>query len=134
LTQAAIKQRLFNPWLEFKVDFERVSPENESPLLKTIYLRYQNFTDNEIEVNIPRVQKSIALQEFGVVDDYSHINFWSDNKLKTVTTEDFFESIEGDTRWKIITVKDFAPHGQLTSWDLEVRLVQDHEPYELVPA
>ena len=84
-------------------------------------------------MNVPRVQKSIALQEFGVMDDYTPINFYLDNRIKSIVTEDFFVSVEGDTRWKIITVKPNAPHGQLTSWDADVRLAQEHESYLLVP-
>jgi len=134
LTQDNLAQRLFNPWVDIRVELERQSPAQESPLLKTVYLRYQNFEDNLIVVNIPRTAKSIALQELGVFDDYSTINCWTDNKIKSITTEDFFISVEGDTRWKIVSTKDFAPHGQLTSWDLEVRLVQHHESYINVPA
>jgi len=30
-------------------------------------------------------------------------------------------------------VKPNSPHGQLTSWDADVRLAQEHESYLLVP-
>jgi len=133
ISKKEIAQRLANPWIDIRITMERSTAVTPSPILKAVYLRYQNFTENKIVVNIPRVQKSIAMQEFGVMDDYSTINFFLDNRLKSITTEDFFVSVEGDTRWKIITVKPNAPHGQLTSWDADVRLAQENEPYLLVP-
>lgn len=133
ISKKVIEQRLANPWLDLRIVLLRATPETKSPLFKTLYLRYQNFTDNDVIANVPRVQKSIALQEFGVMDDYSAINFYLDNRIKSITTEDFFVSVEGDTRWKIISVKPNSPHGQLTSWDAEVRLAQQHESYLLVP-
>ncbi len=133
ISKEAIAQRLANPWIDIRVVLTRATAKTETPLLKTLYLRYQNFVGNDVIVNVPRVQKSIALQEFGVMDDYSVINFYLDNRLKSITTEDFFVSVEGDTRWKIISVKPNSPHGQLTSWDADVRLAQDHESYLLVP-
>ncbi len=133
ISKAAIAQRLANPWIDLRVVMLRPTAGTESPILKTFYLRYQNFVNNAVVVNVPRVQKSIAMQEFGVMDDYTPISFYLDNRLKSITTEDFFASAEGDTRWKIITVKPNAPHGQLTSWDADVRLAQEHESYLLVP-
>lgn len=133
ISKAAIAQRLANPWIDIRIVMRRPTAGTGSPILKTLYLRYQNFIENQVIVNVPRVQKSIAMQEFGVMDDYTPINFYLDNRIKSITTEDFFASAEGDTRWKIITVKPNSPHGQLTSWDADVRLAQEHESYLLVP-
>ncbi len=135
LTHNNMKARLFNPWVDIKVTLERYAVKDPSPELKTIYLRYQNFRDNKILANVPRVEKSLAFQEIGLTDEWTPINFWLTSKLKRITTEDFFTSIEGDTRWKVRSVKDFAPHGQLVSWDIDVRLIRDHEHYiHRVPA
>lgn len=133
LTRANLEMRLANPWVDIRVDFSRSSPENESPRLDLLYIRYQNIQDNLILANIPRAEKSNLLQELGVADEWQTMNFWLDNTLKSITTEDFIVSTEGKTRWKIISVKEFAPHGQLTSWDVEARLVQHYEAYAKVP-
>ena len=133
ISKTAIERRLANPWIDVRIVLTRVTPATKSPLFKTLYLRYQNFLKNQVIVNVPRVQKSVALQEFGVMDDYSTINFYLDRRIKSIITEDFFASAEGDTRWKIVSVKPNAPHGQLISWDCEVRLAQEHEVYLLVP-
>jgi len=133
LTRDNLQQRLFNPYVDIRVNLWRVSPEQESPMLKSVYIRYKNIQDNRLKANIPRVEKSIALQEIGIADEWSGQLFYLDNTLKTVSTEDYLVSIEGDTRWKIRTAKENAPHGQLTSWDLEARLVQEHEAFMRVP-
>jgi hypothetical protein len=133
LTKENLQQRLFNPYVDLRISLWRVSPEQESPLLKSVYMRYKNVNDYSLKANIPRVEKSIALQEIGIADEWSGQLFYLDNTLKTVSTEDYLVSIEGDTRWKIRTAKENAPHGQLTSWDLEARLVQEHESFMRVP-
>jgi len=133
LNRENLQPRLGNPWLELKVDFDRVSPSNSPPFLDVIYIRYKTLQNNLLSVNIPRVEKSIALQEIGIMDEWSAQNFWLDNTIKVLSTDDFFVSESGSTRWKIITVKDFAPNGYLVSWDAGVRLVQKHEPYAKVP-
>lgn len=133
-TYANLQQRLINPWLDLKVDFDRTSPNTTTPYLDLIYIRYKNIVDNVVKVNIPRATKSIALQEWGVIDDYQTQNFWMDNTLKSVTTEDFFVSVSGNSKFKIISVKESAPYGKLVGWDVEVRLIQQGEkPYSKIP-
>jgi hypothetical protein len=127
LNRENLQPRLGNPWLELKVNFDRVSMSNAPPFLDVIYLRYRTLQNNLLSVDIPRVEKSVALQEIGIADEWSTQNFWLDNTIRTLTTEDFFVSESGNTRWKILMVKDFAPNGYL------VRLVQQHEPYAKVP-
>lgn len=133
LTRANLEQRLFNPWVDIRVEFKRPSPANESPRLDLLYIRYQNMQENTVLANIPRAEKSNLLQELGVADEWQTMNFWLDDTLKTITTDDFIVSTMGKTRWKIISVKEFAPHGQLVSWDVEARLVQHYEAYAKVP-
>jgi hypothetical protein len=133
LNRENLQPRLGNPWLELKILFDRFSPATPTPLLDVIYIRYRTLLNNLLSVDIPRVEKSIALQEIGITNEWSAQNFWMDNTIKMLTTDDFFVSEAGNTRWKIISVKDFAPNGYLVSWDAGVRLVQQHEPYNDVP-
>jgi hypothetical protein len=134
LSRDAVRQRLFNPWIEVKVSLDRVSKANPSPLLKTVYLRYKNIHDNAVKANIQRVEKSDLLSEIGVADNWQNQVFWLDSTLKSITTEDFFASIEGDSRWKIYSAKEFAPHGQLVSWDIEAKVIQEHQDgFQKVP-
>ena len=127
LNRENVTQRLCNPWIDIKVDLDRISPTNPSPLLKTVYIRYKNIHENVIKANIPRVEKSDLLGEIGLSDNWENQLFWLDNTIKTITTEDFFASVEGDSRWKIYGVREFAPHGQLVSWDIQAKVIQEYQ-------
>lgn len=133
LTRANTQQRLHNPWIDLKVEMWRESPKTTSPFLKSIYLRYKNVTNNVIKANIPRVGKSDMLEAIGVFDNWQMQTFWLDSTLKSITTEDFFASVEGNSRWKVFEAKEFAPHGQLTSWDIEAKVILEHQPFFKVP-
>ena len=133
LTRNNVKQRLFNPWIDIRVVMSRESPKTKTPFLKSVYLRYKNIADNIITANIPRVEKSDMFEEMGIADNWQTQTFWLDSTLKSITTEDFVASVEGDSRWKIFASKEFAPHGQLVSWDVEAKVVQEHQPFIKVP-
>jgi len=128
-----LKPRLGNPWLDIKIEFTRSSPENESPYLDSLYIRWQTKKDNLITLNIPRSEKSTMLEDLGIMDNWELQNFYLDNTIKSVTTDDFLVSETGNTVLKIVGSKEFAPQGFLTSWDIQVRLVQSHESYADVP-
>ena len=128
-----LQARLGNPYVDIRVEFDRSSPENESPYLDSIYLRWGTLKDQLITVNIPRSEKSSMMEELGIFDNWDIQNFWLDNTIKSVTTDDFMISESGNTRLKIVGKKEMAPQGFLTSWDIQVRLVQPHEPYADVP-
>lgn len=133
LTRANVQQRLFNPWIDIRVEMSRESPKTPSPFLKTVYLRYKNIHNNVVKANIPRTGKSDMLEELGLIDNWEIQLFWMDSTLKSITTEDFLASVEGDSRWKIFEAKEFAPHGQLTSWDVQAKVVQEGQPFMKVP-
>lgn len=133
LTKPNLQQRLVNPWLDVKVDFDRVSLSNKPPYLDNLYIRYRTMTNNLVLVELPRPEKGTLLEDIGLTDNWEVQNFWLDNTLKAITNEDFFVTESGRTRFKILTTKEFAPHGFLTSWDLGVRLIQNHEPYQKIP-
>ncbi len=132
-TDDAFRQRLFNPSLTVRVEFQRANALNESPKLSCLHVRYQRIRDMQVTVNIPRTERSQLLTDQGLTDSWQAQHFWTDNLLKSITTEDFVAEIGGSVRWKIHVVQDLAPEGQLLSWDIDTRLVHPYEPYSFVP-
>lgn len=133
LTRAAVSARLGQKKLQIKVVMKRVSPSAPLPKLVCIRFSYKLIPHTEVRVDIPRVQESLTLEEFGIYQSFSSQTFFMDNTLKNVSTEDFMYNVRDGTRWKIIEVSDNRPLGMLTSWDLTARLVQDFESYTKVP-
>jgi len=132
-TTEALEQRLMNPWIDIKIELERASIAAPSPRFGMLFCRYNRLVDRAILANIPRTRKSNMLQEFGVIDDWQEQQFWTDNTLRSITTEDWIASIDENTRWKINGVNDFSPEGKLLSWDLDTRLIQSYEAASLFP-
>jgi len=132
-TDAALQQRLFNPWVDVKIQLRRPSAAAPSPRFGSMFIRYNRLTDRVIKANIPRARKANMLQDFGVTDDWQEQQFWTDNTLRSITTEDWVAHINNGTRWKIIGVEDFAPEDLLLSWDLHTRLVQQYDAMNFYP-
>ena len=132
-TSAALQQRLFNPWVDVKITLRRPSVAAESPRFGMLYIRYNRLTNQIIKANIPRARKSGMLQEWGVADDWTEQQFWTDNSLRAVTTEDWVAHINNGTRWKMIGVEEFAPEDLLVSWDLHARLAHAYEAMSFYP-
>ncbi len=133
LTTENLKIRLSNNWIDVKIEFERVSTLEKSPYLDAVHLRWKTKENQTVLANLPREQHSNALAEYGIYEDFSELNFWMDDKLKSITTDDFFVTEINNSRFKAVSVKPFAPEGILTSWDISVRYVQNHEAYYSVP-
>lgn len=133
MTKDNLAQRLYNPWIDLRIDLFRASVSAPSPRVAFVFVRYSYLEDKVIRANIPRATKSNMLQEFGVMDDWQTQTFWTDNTLRKVTTEDWFAQVSTGTRWKIISVSDFAPEGKLLSWEADTRLVQKYHSQRRYP-
>lgn len=133
LTRQSIEQRLFNPWLDIRVELSRSSVLGESPRFGMLFLRYNRLVNQQLIANIPRTPKSGRLQEFGITDDWQTQRFWVDNTLRAISSEDWVAHVNGGTRWKILDVNDFAPEGQLLSWEFNTRLIQIDDPQNFYP-
>jgi hypothetical protein len=132
-SETALQQRLVNSTIKFRVEFSRGTALTPSPRLGSMHIRYNRVEQLTVVGNVPRTAKSVMLEELGVFDDWQPQHFWLDNKIKSITTEDFFVQVDGETRWKVNSVQHFDPAGKLLSWDLDTRLIQDHEPFSRVP-
>lgn len=132
-TDTALQQRLFNPWVDIKIELKRPSVAADSPRFGMLFMRYCRLVDQVVKANIPRTRKANMLQEFGVTDDWQEQQFWTDNTLRSITTEDWVAHINEGTRWKINGVEEFAPEDLLVSWDLHTRLIQSYEAQSFFP-
>ena len=132
-SNTAVENRLYNPWVDLKITMWRPSVRSPSPRFGLFYLRYNRVDNPTVLANIPRTEKSNMLQEFGVTDAWQQQRFWLDNRLRSVTTEDWVAHINENTRWKINEVNEFAPEDKLLSWDLTTRLVHPYESQTQVP-
>jgi hypothetical protein len=133
MTEATIALRLGQRKLQFRVVMKRVSPTSPFPKLVCLRIAYRLKPQTEVRVNIPRVQESLTLEEFGIYQSFNSQTFWLDNTLRNISTEDWLYSTLDATRWKVIEVTDNKPAGILTSWDLTCRLIQTFESYAIVP-
>lgn len=129
----AVTQRLFNPWIDFRIEMTRASTDTPSPRFDFLFVRYKQLPTLTLRANIPRTVKSNALQEFGVADEWQEQHFWMDNTLRSITTEDWVAHINEGSRWKIHSVNEFAPEDLLVSWDLDTRLIQPYQAMNSFP-
>lgn len=133
LTEEALRLRLGQKRLYFRVEMRRVSPQAPLPKLVSIRIAYRLILNTALRVDLPRVEETLTLEELGVYQSFSDQTFWLDNTLKNVSSEDWMYNTLDGTRWKIKGVSDNKPLGRLTSWDLTARLVGTSEPYYKVP-
>lgn len=104
-----------------------------SPRLSHIRIRVQRLDADVIRADVPRTTQSNRSSEFGFFEDYATRNFYLDDTLRAISTEDFFEQVTTQRRWKLGSVNPNAPAGILTSWDCEASLVQATDIQSRVP-
>jgi len=127
LTEQNLQNRLHNDLLQIKIIMKRKTPAAPVPKLQNIRICYKLLRITAIRADIPRINESLALEEFGIMEGWTTSHYYLDNTLKNVTTEDFLVKLQDGTRWKVIELSDNKPMGILTSWDLTCRKVQTYD-------
>jgi len=128
-----IASRLCTPYIDFRIELRRASAIIDSPVFKFIYLRYQYKPTMSILADIPVTPRQNVLSDMGMDDDWQRQAFWLTDEVRRVNPGDFLCSLDGATKWKIYNAKEVAPVDQLTSWDLQTRLLQHYEAPAMVP-
>lgn len=119
--------------LLLRVILERDSISTQSPKFSFLRVRYQTLTDDKVRADIPRSTETNRSSEFGWFEDVATRSMFLDNTLRSVTTEDLFRQVNTGRMWKVFEANPNAPGGLLTSWDLQIRLVQSSEKYANIP-
>jgi hypothetical protein len=119
--------------LHFRVVLERDSISATSPKFAFLRIRYQTLQDDKVRGDIPRSTEANRSSEFGWFEDVATRSMYLDASLRSVTTEDLFRQVNTGRLWKCFSVNPNAPGGLLTSWDLEIRLIQNSEKYASIP-
>jgi hypothetical protein len=126
-TRDALAARLFNPWVEVRINMERSTVATPSPRFGALYFRYERFEDKVLLVNVPRRERKSMLTDTGLTDEWNPQSFWTDNKAKYIGEQDLLFDLDTDRRWKITQVSANAPQEKLLSWDLQARLLRNYE-------
>jgi hypothetical protein len=132
-TETEIVRRIHSSKLYFRVLFRRSTPKAPIPRLIGIRFSYKVMPSTAVRVDMPLQTYSMVLEEYGITNSFSSMQFFADNTVKSYTTEDFFYDTQQGGIWKIIEVNKNDPLGILTSWNLTCRIVQPFEPYRAVP-
>lgn len=137
LSVDAITQRLQQAQtqggLHLRVLLERDSVGAPSPKLSHVRVRYQLLPDDRVRADIPRSVETNRSSEFGWFDDIETKTMYLDSTLRSITSEDLFRQVNSGKLFKVFGVNPNAPGGHLTSWDLQIRVVQQSERYANLP-
>jgi len=115
--------------LEIKSEISRPGLKAQSPVVVNAYIRVKRTpqSDTVIKADRPKVTKSFALEENGVLDEWTTANFWLDETLANITSYDWFYDVNEKIRWKVVDVNPLAPDGYLLCWDCQTRRVHNFE-------
>jgi hypothetical protein len=137
LTVEAITDRLqaaqTTGGLHLRIYMSRNSISAASPKFSLLRIRYQTLENDVIRGDVPRSAEGNRSSEFGWFEDVDTKTLHLDNTLRSVTSEDLFRQVNTGRLWKCMRITPNAPGGLLTSWDVEIRLVQDSERYASIP-
>lgn len=132
-TRDALAARLFNPWIEVRINMSRSTVATPSPRFGVLYFRYERFEDKTLLINVPRRERKSMFTDTGLVDEWNPQTFWTDNKVKYIGEQDLFFDLDTDRRWKVTQASANAPQEKLLSWDLQARLIRNYEPEIQLP-
>lgn len=130
---ARLQQAQLSGGLHLRVLMERDSISTPSPKFSHLRTRYQLLQDDKVRGDIPRSDNTNRSSEFGWFEDIGTANMFLDGTLRAVTSEDLFRRVETGRLWKVFSANDNSPGGQLTSWDVQIRAVQNTERYANLP-
>lgn len=119
--------------LHIRVALSRNSIAAKSPKFSLLRIRYKTLEDSLIRGDTPLSGEGNRSSEYGWFDDVDTKSLYIDSTLRSVTTEDLFRHVQTGRLWKAIRVTPNAPGGLLTSWSLDIRMVQDSERYAAIP-
>jgi hypothetical protein len=119
--------------LHLRVSLERVSRATPTPRFSHVRLRVQTLRDDRVRADSPRSSTANRVSEYGFFADKASKSLFLDNTLRMVTSEDLFRECASNRLWKVVDLTPNQPGGWLTSWDVNVRLVQDSDRYALLP-
>jgi len=134
LTNDAVEARLLSyNALVFRILLGRADFTIAPPVASHLFIRYNLKEDLLLIADQPRQTESIALQEFGIFEQFSSISFVFGPDFNVFSNNDFFVRLRDNRRFKIIEVQKNEPLGITTSTDVQARLVQDYDVYARIP-
>lgn len=137
LSVAAVTARLAQAQqqggMHLRVSLERVSQLTPSPRFSFLRIRTKTLKDDRVRADSPRSTSANRTSEFGFYTDRSSKSLFLDNTLRMVTSEDLFRATNTNRLWRIVDVNENAPGGWLTSWDVNIRMVQDSDRFSMIP-
>lgn len=137
LSMAAVTARLAQAQqqggLHLRVSLERVSQMTPSPRFSFLRIRTKTLVDDRVKADAPRSSSANRSSEFGFFMDRAAKSLFLDNTLRMITSEDLFRACNTNRLWRIVDLTENAPGGWLTSWDVNVRMVQDSERFSMIP-
>ena len=137
LSQATVTERLAagraTGGLVFRVTLSRTSSKVASPRFSLLRIRYATLTEDRLPADVPRSVNSNRTSEFGYFYDTATKSMYLGPTLRSVTSEDLFRHTSTGKFWRVIDANENAPAGWLTSWDVNVRMVQDTDRYAMIP-
>lgn len=119
--------------LLLRVVLERDSIATTSPRFSFLRIRYRILQDDTIRGDEPRSTEANRTSEYGFFDEVATKSLFLDNTLRSVTTEDLFRHVNSGRLWRVSTVNPNAPGDYLTSWDVDIALVQSSERFASLP-
>ena len=128
-----LQRRLGQPYLRFRVEFRRVSPEQAAPTFHFFYLRYQSSKKLTIMCDVSVTDRSSVLEEYGTHDNWRQQTFYVSDEIRQLNPEDLFVSQDGVEHWKLVVVTEKTPANIITSWTVQGRRLQYHEPLNHIP-
>ncbi len=103
---------------------------NIRPLFFGMWIRTQILKDLKVKINIPRIETTRELNQWGFFDSANQLQLWfAGNYIQNIRQQDWFYNINEGSRWKITSLNPNKVYKYLTSWDINTRLVQ---PFDII--
>jgi len=113
--------------LVFRFVMDRINPDAELPEFLFFYLRYTTLDDIKVTLDIPKREKSIEFQEYGLLDVVDTIEAVASRKLPNITSEDMFIRVLDGERFKVIQTSQWEPENQLVETAIRARHINKEE-------
>jgi len=119
----------------FRVYLTRTTAGDRSPLFQQFWFRglSQSAEPPFLYVDLPRRPESNVMVEYGALEVFTPIQMVFSDAVQKIFLEDLVVQLHTMTRWKAIESNINDPQNIVTSHDVQLRKIYEHEPQYRVP-
>lgn len=115
-----------NGGVKFRAFLHRAALTDDTPFIQNLITRVQIAEDPLIRMDVPRFVSNLDATDSGLIPLLNVFNAFANFKTK-IEKDTIFIHLRSKRKFKVLSTNPNLPNGTLTSWDVQLRMIQPDE-------